>query len=86
MDLIIGETGDIHRRENDKSATLVVRVQDLNARVQDIRREQVSQTVDFLMDCSELFRNGRKSLEIRARGRMPGLLDGLFVSLDPHSV
>ena len=45
LDLAIGETGDIERETRDKSASVAQRVQDLNARLQDIRREQVFQRV-----------------------------------------
>ena len=47
LDLAIGETGDLNPSNNDKeqSESLAQRVQDLNARSQDIRREQVFQRV-----------------------------------------
>ena len=45
LDLAVGETGDIDRSDKEKSESLAQRVQDLNARLQDIRREQVFQRV-----------------------------------------
>jgi hypothetical protein len=41
----VGETGEIDRSSKEKSESLAQRVQDLNARLQDIRREQVFQRV-----------------------------------------
>jgi hypothetical protein len=48
LDLAVGETSDIDREAKGKSETLAQRVQDLNARLMDIRREQVFQRVRFL--------------------------------------
>ena len=48
LDLAVGETGDIDRSSKEKSESLAQRVQDLNARLQDIRREQVFQRVRSL--------------------------------------
>lgn len=45
LDLAVGETGDIDRENKGRSETLAQRVQDLNARLHDIRREQVFQRV-----------------------------------------
>jgi hypothetical protein len=45
LNLAIGETGDIDRDGKDQSASLAQRVQNLNARLQDILREQVFQRV-----------------------------------------
>ena len=45
LDLAVGETGDIDRENKGKTETLAQRVQDLNARLHDIRREQVFQRV-----------------------------------------
>ena len=52
LDLAVGETGDIDRSNKEKSETLAQRVQDLNARLQDIRREQVFQRVPSPQSCS----------------------------------
>jgi emp24/gp25L/p24 family/GOLD len=46
LDLAVGETGDIDRETKGKTETLAQRVQDLNARLHDIRREQVFQRVN----------------------------------------
>jgi len=49
LDLAVGETGDIDRENKGKTETLAQRVQDLNARLHDIRREQVFQRVPVLV-------------------------------------
>ncbi|KAI1669730.1 COPII vesicle coat component Erp5/Erp6 [Pyrenophora tritici-repentis] len=43
LDMAIGETSRIEREDKDKVETLVQKVQDLNSRLQDVRREQVFQ-------------------------------------------
>ncbi|KAH8146868.1 uncharacterized protein LAJ45_09242 [Morchella importuna] len=43
LDLAIGETSEIESKDKHKLADIVQRVKDLNARLQDIRREQVFQ-------------------------------------------
>lgn len=45
LDLAVGETGDLDNTNKDRTESLAQRVQDLNARLQDIRREQVFQRV-----------------------------------------
>jgi p24 family protein alpha len=45
LDLGVGETGDLDGNDKDRTESLAQRVQDLNARLQDIRREQVFQRV-----------------------------------------
>ena len=45
LDVAVGETGELDKKGKDKSESLAQRVQDLNARLQDIRREQVFQRV-----------------------------------------
>ena len=45
LDLAVGETGDLEGKNKDRVESLAQRVQDLNARLQDIRREQVFQRV-----------------------------------------
>jgi hypothetical protein len=45
LDLAIGETSKIESTDKDKVQTLVQKVQDLNSRLQDVRREQVFQRV-----------------------------------------
>jgi hypothetical protein len=45
LDLAIGETSEIESKDKHKLADIVQRVKDLNARLQDIRREQVFQRV-----------------------------------------
>ena len=49
LDLAVGETGDIDKNTDGASETLVQRAQELNARLQDIRREQVFQRVRFFL-------------------------------------
>lgn len=46
LDLAIGETSEIQSKDKDKLADIVQRVRDLNARLQDIKREQVFQRVN----------------------------------------
>lgn len=43
LDMIIGETSALESSDKDKMGEVVQRVRDLNARLQDIRREQVFQ-------------------------------------------
>ena len=43
LDMAIGETSQIESSDKDKMGEVVQRVKDLNARLQDIRREQVFQ-------------------------------------------
>jgi len=47
LDLAVGETGDLNKPSSDETESLARRIQDLNARLQDIRREQVFQRVHF---------------------------------------
>lgn len=51
LDLVIGETGQIESSDKDKLQDIASRVKDLNARLHDIRREQVFQRVSFLPVC-----------------------------------
>ncbi|KAK3722757.1 emp24p/erv25p-related protein [Vermiconidia calcicola] len=43
LDMVIGETSQIESSDKDKMGEVVQKVKDLNARLQDIRREQVFQ-------------------------------------------
>lgn len=45
LDMAIGETSKIESTDKDKVQTLVQKVQDLNSRLQDVRREQIFQRV-----------------------------------------
>jgi hypothetical protein len=45
LDMAIGETSKIESTDKDQVATLVQKVQDLNSRLQDVRREQIFQRV-----------------------------------------
>ena len=47
VDLAIGETSAIESADKGKISNIVQRVKDLNARLQDIRREQVFQRVSL---------------------------------------
>ena len=49
LDMAIGETSKIESSDKDKMTDLTTRVRDLNARLQDIRREQVFQRVCHLL-------------------------------------
>lgn len=43
LDLVIGETSQIESSDKDKIGEVVQKVKDLNARLQDVRREQIFQ-------------------------------------------
>ena len=43
LDMVIGETSQIESSDKDKMGEMVQKVRDLNARLQDVRREQVFQ-------------------------------------------
>lgn len=45
LDLAVGDTSEIESKDKDKINDLVQRVKDLNARLHDIKREQVFQRV-----------------------------------------
>ena len=45
LDMVIGETSKIESSDKEKMNDIVSKVRDLNARLQDIRREQVFQRV-----------------------------------------
>jgi len=61
LDVAVGETGDLNRQDNDKdqSESLAQRIKDLNARLQDIRREQVFQRVRTLLECVSVCKPGQ---------------------------
>lgn len=48
LDMVIGETSQIESDDKDKLQDITTRVKDLNARLNDIRREQVFQRVSDL--------------------------------------
>jgi hypothetical protein len=48
LDLAIGETSKIESTDKDKVQSLTQRIQDLNSRLQDVRREQVFQRARHL--------------------------------------
>jgi len=85
LDLAVGETGDLSKESNDQSESLAKRIQDLNARLQDIRREQVFQRVHcpscFCVMYIDFCRNEKQSFVINLNQLMRELLDGLFCSL-----
>jgi hypothetical protein len=73
LDLAIGETSKIESTDKDKVQTLTQKVQDLNSRLQDVRREQIFQRVcDFL---ARLWLRGsyreNTNICIGARSRIP---------------
>lgn len=47
LDMAIGETSKIESNDKEKMGDLVSRVKDLNARLQDVRREQIFQRVSL---------------------------------------
>lgn len=54
LDLATGESSAIERNDKDKLEDIATRVKDLNARLNDIRREQVFQRVSFPPPCHHL--------------------------------
>lgn len=54
LDLAIGETSAIESTDKGKLSDIVEKVRDLNARLQDIRREQVFQRVRLPLPYMEL--------------------------------
>jgi len=68
LDLAIGETSKIESSDKDKMTDLVTKVKDLNARLQDIRREQVFQRVSRC-DCKS-YCGGCADPATGARGRV----------------
>lgn len=49
LDLVIGETNEIESTDKGKLEDIATRVKDLNARLKDVRREQVFQRVSHLL-------------------------------------
>lgn len=45
LDLVIGETNQIESTDKNKLQDIATRVKDLNARIRDVRREQIFQRV-----------------------------------------
>lgn len=91
LDLAIGETSAIESTDKGKIQDIVQKVKDLNARLQDIRREQVFQRVSFwdvgwavfdlgggLLMCVCVLgsRSERRSLGISRRRRIRGWCGG----------
>lgn len=80
LDLAIGESSKIESSDKGKIQSIVQKVKDLNARLQDIRREQVFQrvrvdrqlcvSVPSLIDVG--FRSEKRNLEISQKLRMRG--------------
>jgi hypothetical protein len=76
LDMVIGETSRIESTDKNRMEDLATRVKDLNARLADIRREQVFQRVSLLLSYrsyddeladERLCRNERPSSEISPR-------------------
>ena len=57
IDLVIGETSHLENADKGKLDGMVQKVKDLNARLQDIRREQVFQRVRILNHLISFIRN-----------------------------
>ena len=51
LDMAIGETSRIESTDKAHVQTLVEKVQDLNSRLQDVRREQIFQRVSHTRNC-----------------------------------
>lgn len=60
LDLVIGETNQIESTDKGKLEDIASRVKDLNARLSDIRREQVFQRVSSLTFYIESIIDGRQ--------------------------
>lgn len=58
LDLVIGETSQIESSDKTKLQDITTRVKDLNARLNDIRREQVFQRVSSPLNCRSWIRRG----------------------------
>lgn len=70
LDMAIGETSRIESTDKDKVETLVQKVQDLNSRLQDVRREQVFQRVSRLSPPSRYTGGCRVRAQIYTRARV----------------
>ena len=80
LDLAIGESSEIESSDKTKLEDIHTRIKDLNARLQDIRREQVFQRVSFSHPTVRRFCLGtapdpRSSLRSSSRRRI-GVLCG----------
>jgi len=70
LDVAIGETSKIESTDKDKVQTLTQKVQDLNSRLQDVRREQIFQRVcAFHTEILEVV--GIANARVGARSRVP---------------
>lgn len=70
LDMAIGETSKIESTDKDKVQTLVQKVQDLNSRLQDVRREQIFQRVCH-SHTRKLSLEGIANVHVGARSRVP---------------
>jgi hypothetical protein len=84
LDMAIGETSNIESTDKSKIQDIVSKVQDLNGRLHDIRREQIFQRVSSLAydiidtrsDC--YYRNAKPNSVTSLRPQTLGLFDGLL--------
>jgi hypothetical protein len=88
LDLAVGESSKIESTDKGKIQSIVQKVKDLNARLQDIRREQVFQrvradqrSISVMPSTDKGYRSGRRSSEINPRLRMREWCGGLWSSL-----
>jgi len=68
LDMAIGETSKIESTDKDKVQTLVQKVQDLNSRLQDVRREQIFQRVRESIPLAVMLMT---NVHLGARSRIP---------------
>lgn len=70
LDLVIGETNEIESSDKSKIQDITTRVKDLNARLNDVRREQVFQRVSDTPPDNTIAKQILINL-LGARGRVP---------------
>ena len=91
LDLALGETSAIESADKGKIQDIVQKVKDLNARLQDIRREQVFQRVCSMSRCfdhwvrvltyASLCRSEKRNSEISLKRPILGLCGGCLYNL-----
>lgn len=54
LDLVVGHTDEFHQAGTEKVKDLARRIQDLNARLQDIKNEQIFQRVCIILELDKL--------------------------------
>lgn len=82
LDMVVGHSDEFHQAGTEKVKDLARRILDLNARLQDIKKEQIFQRVSY--DCNLLMvhplmlaRNAKRNSEISRKRQTPALCGGL---------